>query len=166
MDSITEIPLKQCSKCGAFKPTADYNKSSRSKDGLRPPCRECEHAHRAANIDRAREYSRNWKKNHKARDRELQKLWRQTPNGRRYALHHNNLRRNWTKGDVTTEQLTELLNRQTHCAYCKRKFTSRLRPTVDHIIPLSKGGLHTISNLVLACQPCNSRKCDKQVYLL
>ena len=31
-------------------------------------------------------------------------------------------------------------------------------PTIDHIIPLSKGGLHTWDNVQLACMQCNSLK--------
>jgi len=32
---------------------------------------------------------------------------------------------------------------------------------VDHIIPLSRGGKHTLSNLAIACDTCNESKCDK-----
>lgn len=34
-------------------------------------------------------------------------------------------------------------------------------PTVDHIIPLSKGGLHTWDNVQLAHMACNAGKCDR-----
>lgn len=40
------------------------------------------------------------------------------------------------------------------CAYCKK----RRRLTQDHVIPVSKGGAHTIQNIVPACQRCNSKK--------
>lgn len=33
--------------------------------------------------------------------------------------------------------------------------------TVDHYIPLSRGGTWDLSNLKLACQPCNNKKGDK-----
>jgi 5-methylcytosine-specific restriction endonuclease McrA len=33
--------------------------------------------------------------------------------------------------------------------------------TVDHVIPRSKGGLHTWDNVVTACRPCNHRKGGK-----
>jgi len=41
------------------------------------------------------------------------------------------------------------------CAYCGGK---PARLTQDHITPVSKGGHHTVSNIVPACAPCNSRK--------
>lgn len=167
MDSITDLPLRRCTKCGETKPLSEFNKMSSYKDGLNYHCRQCAHIMRANRLDRAREQSRTWKKNHKAEDRELQRKWRQTPNGKRYDLHHHYLRRAQKKGgDVTTAQLLELSERQTHCAYCKRKFTSRLRPTIDHVIPVSKGGLHTISNLVLACKPCNCQKNNAIIRLI
>lgn len=34
-------------------------------------------------------------------------------------------------------------------------------PSLDHIIPLSKGGEHTEANTALACMSCNRRKCAK-----
>lgn len=34
-------------------------------------------------------------------------------------------------------------------------------PTVDHIIPLSKGGEHTWGNIQLAHMACNAGKCDR-----
>ena len=37
-------------------------------------------------------------------------------------------------------------------------------PTIDHIIPLSKGGTHTWGNIQLAHMSCNSGKCDKLTY--
>lgn len=40
------------------------------------------------------------------------------------------------------------------CQYCG----TRKELTLDHIIPTSKGGLHTWANLVTACKKCNARK--------
>lgn len=34
-------------------------------------------------------------------------------------------------------------------------------PSIDHIIPLSKGGMHSWDNVQLAHRKCNSYKCDK-----
>lgn len=37
-------------------------------------------------------------------------------------------------------------------------------PSVDHVVPLSKGGTHTWNNVKLAHKSCNSRKRDKLVF--
>ena len=42
------------------------------------------------------------------------------------------------------------------CYYCKKRAKGRL--TQDHITPLSKGGNHTLHNIVPACSTCNSKK--------
>jgi 5-methylcytosine-specific restriction endonuclease McrA len=40
------------------------------------------------------------------------------------------------------------------CAYCRRSG----QMTIDHVVPLSRGGRHSISNLVPACRSCNKQK--------
>ncbi|MEG3879001.1 HNH endonuclease [Microcoleus sp. herbarium7] len=52
----------------------------------------------------------------------------------------------------------EVLRRDAHvCQYCG----SNRRLTLDHVMPRSKGGLHTWDNVVTACERCNSRKGDR-----
>jgi 5-methylcytosine-specific restriction endonuclease McrA len=64
-------------------------------------------------------------------------------------------------GTYTNEQWQERLAEYNYCcAYCYKPFTIE-QLTVDHMIPLSRGGTNTIDNLVPACKSCNSRKKDK-----
>ncbi len=49
------------------------------------------------------------------------------------------------------------------CAYCRR---ADLKLTIDHVVPLSKGGSIGIDNIVPACGPCNSKKGNRPVELL
>lgn len=52
----------------------------------------------------------------------------------------------------------EVLRRDHHaCQYCG----SRKHLTLDHVIPVSKGGQHTWDNVVTACSRCNQRKSDR-----
>ena len=37
----------------------------------------------------------------------------------------------------------------------------RVLLTVDHIVPLSRGGKWELSNLITACEPCNKKKADQ-----
>ncbi|MBF0345510.1 MAG: HNH endonuclease [Nitrospirae bacterium] len=43
------------------------------------------------------------------------------------------------------------------CHYCNSSITPS-QITMDHIIPLSKGGASVKSNIVTACKPCNTQK--------
>ena len=40
-----------------------------------------------------------------------------------------------------------------------------MKPTMGHVIPVSKGGLHVAENVVGACDRCNKKKHDKIVTL-
>jgi len=66
--------------------------------------------------------------------------------GRRYRLDA----RSWEAEDFARANL--LLKGV--CAYCGEHG----RLTLDHVVPLARGGAHRIENLVAACKPCNSRK--------
>ena len=46
------------------------------------------------------------------------------------------------------------------CYYCEKALTPK-EVTMDHIVPLSKGGRSTKSNVVPACKDCNTKKKDK-----
>ena len=43
------------------------------------------------------------------------------------------------------------------CYYCENKF-SKEELTMDHKLPLSRGGKSSKGNLVVACKTCNSEK--------
>jgi len=55
---------------------------------------------------------------------------------------------------------SKVLERDNHqCVYCG--LSSKDGPlTMDHRIPLSKGGANKIDNLLTACLPCNRKKAD------
>ncbi len=57
---------------------------------------------------------------------------------------------------ISKRQHKGLLKRADHCAWCKT--TENL--TIDHIVPLSKGGSNRTSNLQLLCSTCNGNKGD------
>lgn len=44
------------------------------------------------------------------------------------------------------------------CAYCG---TTEKELTMDHVVPLSAGGDHTLGNIVPACLSCNVRKSNR-----
>jgi 5-methylcytosine-specific restriction endonuclease McrA len=69
-----------------------------------------------------------------------------------------------SKGDVTNKYIEELKAAASDCRYCGWVFTSYdgyTAPngkTLDHVMPVSKGGTHTKDNLQVICWTCNALK--------
>jgi len=59
----------------------------------------------------------------------------------------------------TFEEVSKLYS-ASECFYCKKQLTDKDK-TVDHKIPVSKGGTNDPSNLVISCSFCNSAKSNK-----
>lgn len=56
---------------------------------------------------------------------------------------------------VTDSDIARLAGRHSgRCAYC----VTRPWEHLDHVIPIARGGRHSIGNLLPACQPCNQSK--------
>jgi len=172
---------KTCRKCNKEKPAKEFDVNPRVSSGYYSTCQECRrataNAWKRANKDRIREYEE------KNRDhlRELRREWHirnhdrflatrrkhyRTPKARLYGLLRMHERRVAKDGKVTPDQVRELKARQKKCYYCKRLFNDTLKSTLDHVIPLNKGGQHDISNIVLACKSCNSKKGDRLTRLI
>ncbi len=49
------------------------------------------------------------------------------------------------------------------CYYCQKKIPSQLL-TMDHVVPLSKGGLSIKNNIVTSCKECNTSKKNQLVW--
>jgi 5-methylcytosine-specific restriction enzyme A len=43
------------------------------------------------------------------------------------------------------------------CHYCEGKFTAE-NLTMDHVVPLARGGRSTRGNVVVSCKVCNNKK--------
>lgn len=53
-----------------------------------------------------------------------------------------------------------LLKKDPRCFDCHTGLTHETA-TLDHIIPIAKGGTNADGNFQLACQPCNLKKADR-----
>src|SRR5256885_504516 len=43
------------------------------------------------------------------------------------------------------------------CHYCEKKFPKEVL-TMDHVVPVARGGASTKGNVVVCCKECNSKK--------
>ena len=66
--------------------------------------------------------------------------------------------------EICPKRLHEL--RGGTCQYCRVELDywdeerNKRGFTVDHRVPLSRGGVHSYENCVISCMPCNSSKSD------
>lgn len=60
-------------------------------------------------------------------------------------------------GTLTREILRDMISRATTCEYCGCNL-AETKKSFEHKIPLSRGGKHSIANVIVACWPCNRAK--------
>jgi len=63
-------------------------------------------------------------------------------------------------GSYSVSKFEELCDRANNCCLCCGKKTTL---TIDHVIPLSRGGSNDIGNIQPLCLSCNCKKSDKTV---
>lgn len=92
--------------------------------------------------------------------------YRFDPTFRAKEITRANLREAWKAGrddgTLTPETLTRLYAEAKHCHYCAKPIKGKEK-TLDHVVPLARGGAHSIHNAVIACWPCNNSKKAKDV---
>lgn len=106
--------------------------------------------------EQKRAATRKWRENNKESHAILVKQWREAnPDKVIQWDRDRRARKAQAEGIFTDEQFQELCRHwNNRCLRCDE--TSKL--TVDHVIPLSRGGSNDISNIQPLCGSCNSRK--------
>jgi 5-methylcytosine-specific restriction endonuclease McrA len=62
--------------------------------------------------------------------------------------------------DLTDTQWEALKSLWAGCAYCGEHETAMQK---DCMLPISRGGRYTLTNVVPACRSCNSSKCNSEL---
>ena len=98
--------------------------------------------YRAAHDKKLREYMKNWRDQNRAK----QTIYTQKKRSKKKQ-----------NGTFIVLEKEMLKLKTSPCFYCG----SFQNPTIDHVIPLNRGGVDSIGNMVTACRRCNSSKQDK-----
>lgn len=133
--AILLLPTKICTKCKIEKLKTEYLSDKSKNDKLSSSCRSCKSK---------------CNKDYNLRNPEIKKANR---------LKRKAIKKNANTGTVTNKVIKNLLD-QTVCYYCK-KYTEVKERSIEHKQPLSKGGLHDITNIVMSCLTCNLKKNNK-----
>lgn len=158
MPEIAEASSKQCTKCMATKPLADFHKNKNSWDGRSVWCKACACAHRKkyGSTDAGRESSR--RSNASEAGQAAQRRYRASENGqateRQYASRYNNsdegrartrrhqatsryrdYQRDWKLrqqyGITREDELRMLAEQGNRCVICGASF-EQVRSHIDH----------------------------------
>lgn len=177
LKSLDEFPKRkdspdgrrnQCSEC-RFKCQQEYRERNRSSIEINR--KKYYHAHR----EEAIAYATEWNRQNPDKNTAYRKAWETKNPGyyTQYWQEHLSNRRAIAvryvakkvsaQGDFTGDQWEEVKGRYGHqCLGCGKKETE-ITLTIDHIIPLSKGGNNSIENIQPLCQSCNSRKRQRTI---
>lgn len=114
------------------------------------------------NKDRANESKQKWLRNNPGRAKEAARGWRKRNPDKKMAIEENRrARKNNTGGSYTGPEWKALVESYGgRCLCCGR---TDVRLTVDHIVPISKGGSSDIGNIQCLCVQCNSSKGNKTI---
>lgn len=146
---------KLCMKCDTMKPLAEFSPSKRGLGGVSAWCKLCTKLH-ARKTDKAvvRKRTADYRKRHRARYLA----------NHRIAMYKYRTLKSVTSDGTATDEFLNGLYAESECYYCCKPTPEKER-TADHVVPLNKGGIHSASNLVMACFSCNSSKRDEDAEL-
>jgi len=129
------------------------------------------------NKNKVKKYKNKWKKENREKvrkhnrdkywrdpnkQRKASSLWRkQNPEKHRHHVRSREYAVRGAEGSYTQEEWIRLCEKYDNkCLRCGSK-NSKL--TVDHIVPISKGGSNNITNIQPLCFSCNASKQDKTI---
>lgn len=182
--------MRRCGRCRLTKPAADFQKSSPWR--CRSCVSEYDKSRYAARRERHREkmreryvakrpeylkaaseryrknpqanaeYNKKFKEANPDKWKRYQRTWRQkNPDKKTAEKHRRRARKAGAVGNgITAQQWRVIRDGQCGvCAYCSK----REKLTLDHVVPLARGGADDATNAAAACLSCNASKQNTQL---
>lgn len=155
--------MKVCRKCNKELSVSLFSKNKNYSDGLDGQCKDCVK-------DRTREWRQKnhekdikrkikWRNENLDYDKQRKAKWSaENLDKRRMSYHKRQAALMGNSYYISEKEVKKIL--KSLCFYCG----SNQNIQIDHVIPVSKGGKHSIGNIVPACRSCNASKCDKYIF--
>ncbi|MFC3344998.1 HNH endonuclease [Paenibacillus abyssi] len=144
---------KTCATCHGTSPDVKFSCNHRNCNG----CRAL----------KSRTYQAEYARKHRARNRENQRVKRQeyraeNPHLTFYSTSRYLANKASTYSDLTKEDALDIYETPDVCGYCGKAIDVSVKRSlhIDHIVPMSQGGVNSRWNLVKVCINCNTSKGD------
>jgi len=182
--------FKRCPKCALNLPVTEFGPDKKTPSKLKSWCKGCNreankkyyqanrqkidaknNAWRKHNKEKANSYNKNWRIKNFDKNNEIKKNWRKNnkekisaqkanwrKNNKELVVLYSANRRARKKQNgifvISKKDIGKLLTKP--CFYCGGQSNC-----IDHIVPLSLGGTHSIGNIIQSCSMCNMSKGGK-----
>jgi 5-methylcytosine-specific restriction endonuclease McrA len=156
---------RTCARCGVTKPPeAFYRYRYKFGERFDSRCKECARARRKQRYAAVGDYERKVGRAYKSRNRDslnrrLREQRAASPDFRLYR-RASEAKRRAAAGDATPEDVRRVLEEARFGDRFLDAYTGELidDPTIDHIVPLSRGGRHDYDNLCVTSRFNNTSK--------
>ena len=156
---------KVCKGCGETKDVSEFGAHKAMKDGLRTKCKPCNNSeaksYKAENKDKRDAYQREYYRKHYERVSAQNRAWARNNREKRaeYLRWRRSVKKYYADLGYDTPTLDAL-----HALYgkiCLHPDCDQPSDTIDHVVPLSRGGEHSMANAQPLCMTHNSTKHTK-----
>ena len=151
---------KPCSRCKQIKPFTEFNKKASTPTGYNTACRACANEMKRNLTPQQRARKQLMKRNWDANNLDKVKMMNTSAYKNKPEMFINNASKRYAKIKNVDRRLIRAIELKSlkakPCIYCG----STKQIEIDHIIPIARGGRHSIGNLAPACRACNRSKTD------
>lgn len=135
-EPIAADGTRRCRDCQDVKPVSMFPPNKRNSTGIQAYCYDC--------------------------SKERTKIWKHAKPSAHRAQRERRYRRliEQSDGTIKAASLRRLFLCSIFCPYCFKEMGKHDK-TLDHIVPVARGGKHSLSNVTVCCKECNTKKSAK-----
>lgn len=149
--------MKYCPGCKTTKGVNEFSKRSKARDGLQSRCKSCVKTYYDETSEIQKVNAEAWRLANPERRKQTNQAYRESERGKAIRKSHRVARKAVERGaghmPNAGQTLAILIGKYGN--KCLVPGCNNVDVTVDHVVPLSWGGPHSLGNLQLLCNAHN-----------